>query len=411
MANVTYSQNNDDEDELPGSSNRVMGQEAPMVGEASAASSPNSNMPNSDFTKSNFVSAKKIIDKNKGSQQADLTQPYRDRLSEDSQKIGQDINAYKAGLSGEMSNADQIASALPGAISSGNDFDKIRSFLAGTYNPATFNAGSEQDYTGLQSLGTQSGVRTALKDQAKKAGVSKYGQGMSALDAAVFQSDPNSREKIYEANKQLSDVRGQREAAKKEAEASAAATKASIDARRAESNKFVNDKASELKSQASKAAASASEKRKSDMLNSAEQYFQDQMTKLLGGRDQEYQNILNSQMNYFNPNKYVSYDVAPTELYNAEQADEYNKIMDLLGNSQRVSASDTSSNAARFNREALKRDMDERVAKAVSKYQTKKDAEAEEARKKKIEEDRLTQVKKNVANNSNTRKRQDQGYM
>lgn len=203
MATVTYRQDNaqDDQEEAAKRGMTIQGSEAPTAGAVQPSAATGANPGSGDYTRSKFVSAKKYIDKNVGAGQTDLTKPYLEKMAKESEGNRQALGQYQNTLQEQQKGAQSIAGMAGAAGQDEGAFSKVMGFLNQKPEVAQFSAPREQtDFSGLTSLGTQAGVRSALKDQAKQSGISRYGRGMAALDAATFAADPNARQKLTEAN-------------------------------------------------------------------------------------------------------------------------------------------------------------------------------------------------------------------
>ena len=202
MATVSYNPSEDEDEEeggsgaanpvVQGSQAGIAGQQAPGSGQASAS-------PGTDFTKSNFVSAKKLINANRGSQQADLTQPLRQQIDTAGQNLQKGFADYQAGETSAQQQAREYAAASGNVNKDEESFGKIKTLLSGGIKGGQYQQGADGfDAAAVNAIGTQAGAKDALTQQARKAGVANYGQGKAALDAAVFNSDPNARKKIQD---------------------------------------------------------------------------------------------------------------------------------------------------------------------------------------------------------------------
>lgn len=352
MAYLSY--NPEDEDENKGkeqSGTVIAGQDAgSAAGNPAAGGVPGA--AGADKTKSNFVSAKKIIDANKGSTQADLTNPYTQQISQNQTALQGNLADYQKANAGIKQGVDDASIKYGSTASQGGDaFSNIMNLFSATPQAQTYGAPrSTVDETGLSSLNSQAGIRAELGNQAKKAGVANYGRGMGALDAAVFNSDPNSRAKVTSAQEQLNQFKQSQADAQKQADESAAQTNSGIAERKKNLQDMIASQAGAIQYAGNRAKntfnsqpqqtrgtavesevkAAQSDPAVLDLFNQANRIEDPSVKESVL---QELKNRMNNKSgragttlaNFLNPN------AATENIYNNDQANEYSNIMKLLG--------------------------------------------------------------------------------
>lgn len=348
---MAYVQKQDEEEDgMQSSSSAIQGREAPTAGTGQPSAGMGGQVPgqnSGDYTRSKFVSARKLIDKNIGSGQADLTQPYRQKIAQESEGIKSSFGQYQKGLGEQEQAAKGIAQSAGQSTQDDSQFSKVLSFLKSPADVQSFAVPREtQDFSGLQALGTQSGLRSAMKDTAKQQGVAKYGRGMSALDAATFAADPTARQKISESNVALADLRKQREEIAKQSEAAREETTKRVAESQQAARQGLQGRAADVRSAAAQRAAQADfsgEARKlRDQAVRENQLVKDMMEAAKAEKDPETRKSMQSQLDTLLktdlPRLYGAGGMGASELFNEGEASEFNRIMEALGAQDRVQA-------------------------------------------------------------------------
>lgn len=170
---------------------------APLSGGGQAqggAAAPN-------FTKSNFVSGKTILEKNKQAPVVDLTGGVREQAQAQRDTLMKNSAAYDEGLKKQVSSSQLDRNAIEaGAKGDAGQFNRINQLLSSGPNFQNFDAGARgigvQEVMGLN---TAAGVESAMKQKAQKEGRASYTQGQAALDAALFGKSSQGRQQVANA--------------------------------------------------------------------------------------------------------------------------------------------------------------------------------------------------------------------
>lgn len=390
MAYILPSSDNED-DEL-----KKKNAAAAIGGEVDAATGGqmNANAPQA-YTKSSFASAKNIFDKNKGAEQTyDVSQPFSQDLQESKSGLETSFGKLNESIGNQVKStqvSDQDLSDAVAKGSQGGSFQKVM----GALKPQSVSGKLDfvpNKYTAndVASLNTAPGIQAAIGNQAQKKGVQNYSQGMGALDAAIYQANPQYRQKINELSNAYGDYAKQKE------DYSSKATQA-ID----KSNKELQDNAAKLQSQlfgqaqgikqqstvgnegsaankralaAQQSAMESQSKQQSDIINKVAASIADPEIR---------QDFINSnRVNGLQGFGGIS-ETGP-ESYTAEDAAKFNNIMALLGKSDRVNASDPIK--ANFNAGGFEDALKANLGKSERTIQAKRDQAAKDAQLKANEE-------------------------
>lgn len=168
------------------------------------------------YTQSNYASGKKILEANKNERLGlDVTQPYREQLSQDAQKENEGWGAYQAQTAAERAKG-QINDADVEAYASGGDEaakNKVRDSLNAAYKPTQYSSYSSSVSMGdVGRLGTSAGLQGAIQQAQEKRGNYGYGQGMSALDSLLYSRRPETAQQIQGLGKDVAGLRAQQQA-------------------------------------------------------------------------------------------------------------------------------------------------------------------------------------------------------
>ncbi len=302
------------------------------------------------YTQTGFASAKNIFEKNKGAGDAyDVTQPFQEDLDKGKSDLSSSFSKLQSSIgsqvSGQKAGDNDLAEAIAQGSASGG-FKKIM----GAINPATVSGTMDPVNTrysanDVASLNTAPGIQAAIANQAQKKGVQNYTQGMGSLDAAIYQNNPQTRIKsnalanqYAEYDKQKQDYAKQSADAiassNKELQDSAASLREKLSSQSAQlqadygrgGSKYVSASDAPVKAQAeaekqqyiASTAASLPEPYRSEFLSKAGKIKSDLAVKSDGkGGNYEYSN---------------------------EGANQFNNIMALLGQGNRVNASSGGNN-------------------------------------------------------------------
>jgi len=402
MATVNYNANEEEDDVEAKRGQGLQGMEAPTAGtappsaggQATGAGQMGTQPGKTDFTRSNFVSARKLIDKNAGAGQTDLTQPWRAKIAQDSEASQSALSNYQSGLQGQVDAAKGDASAAQDAGTNQASFGRVMSFLKKPGEIGSFSGPQEQDYSGLQSLGTAAGVRSALKGQSRGAGgAGRYGRGMAALDAATFSADPNARQKINETQQQYGQLKAKQDEVSKQSTAAADEAKKAIQEQQSRATQTIRDRASGIEGEGAQAAQSydwnkAAERSRNDQIKNSKEIanIRDVIKK---EKDPEVRRALEQKFDDMEGRGFSDYNKkgsqAAGSLFNANQVGEYSKLMDLLGSQDKSIRADDPRNIAnpnQFQGQRLEQDFlgsVEGIRKGISE---KKELDAQRARNK-----------------------------
>lgn len=227
-------------------------QAAPLTGQGSFSAGAPAGGGAKDFTKSNFVSGKRILEKNRNVAQPDLTEGFRQDAAGQRKAMETGFQGFQKDLTARDRAYDLDARDFErGLAGDERSFQRIQNLLAGPQGAAkTFNGQSNLNIQDVNALRTGAGVQSALQDKMQRSGNYGYTQGQSALDSLLFGRSQSGRDQVLSAANEKGAI--DNEFAKKR-EDSAKAAKA-VDQKIAERQK--NTRGSLLENQAalSKAA-------------------------------------------------------------------------------------------------------------------------------------------------------------
>jgi hypothetical protein len=367
----TFSQITDD-----GSSDdeqrRLQGQEASSGTDASAspggAGAPSQGgAANPAYTQSSFASGKKILQKaNEEPLALQFGQQYKEEIGKAGTKLGEDtskdLEAYNTAIQPFRFGDEDIKNA-----ESGNDTKNLKGFLGKDYS----SGGSDVDYKPFKAdslsfdpnqfsqLGTSVGLQGELSKAQNAAGNNSYTRGQSALDSVIYGGRPEVRSQIKDLGDSARDYISKATTAEKESQdrlkaipGTLADEQQKIKGQLTGDSKAITDAATARAAELSKAAPTkldpndqrirdlisditgAAPKNSiaagSDVYNAL--YPQTKNTTSLS-RYGEGDYVNQALQDYIkqNPGAFVKANQINGPAYSADQAAQFNKIMDLVG--------------------------------------------------------------------------------
>lgn len=341
------------------------------------------------YTQTGFASAKNIFSKNKDAgDQYDVTKPFQEDLdkgrAELSSSFGKLQNSLGQQVSGQKASDDDLSDAIAKGSQSGN-FQKILGALKPTNVSGEMDkVNSRYNANDVASLNTAPGIQAALANQAAQKGVQNYSQGMGALDAAIYQNNPQYRQKIADLSKSYGEY-------DKQKQDYADQSKTAID----KSNKELQDSAASLRSKLQNQGGDlqknysqggdAYNQQKfalgADQYQQAEAEKQRYIVEAVKSLPEQYQQDFREKAGHVNARQSVSPTYSDTA-YTDDAASRFNNIMALLGQNNRVAAS--SAGSAKFDKEGLDKQLQfysDAARKNVTEQQGREALKASEAAK------------------------------
>ncbi len=352
-----------------------LGSEAGSAGAAAPQAGGGSGGGLTPYTKTGFSSAKKILDKNQGQGTPNIVGGIQKQAQSESQAIKDSSGAYNKSLQdaqgGYQWNDQGLDKGLGGDQA---EFSKIQNILKGPAELGQYEYKPSMDVQDVNRLNTTVGAQGALKQQANSRGNYGYSRGQAALDAQLFNKDPMGRQQqVQQALQARQAVSNEAEQARIQQEAARQATLGSMgqssEALRSRLGGMLDTKAGAAQRAApgmiNKAMAAAKERDSAAMYDQAKQEAQSRALQgtLTNKELQEAMAFLGKQgefgdknaqqyleENYLqdlekNKGNYLDYDQLQDEdYYDQGSAEEFNKIAELLGRTDRVQADDYSKN-------------------------------------------------------------------
>lgn len=174
-----------------------------------------------DYTRSNFVSGKTILAKNKGAAAPNLTGDLQARGQQNIADIGQGISKYIGDVNSEANKFsygnNYVSKAAKGDADSANAIKQITGYDANTNireaSQGKDLVGNRIDIQDINALNSGAGVQSALQRQQQSTGNFGYNQGQAALDSAIYGRSPGARQQIGDLLSQREQINQQSQAA------------------------------------------------------------------------------------------------------------------------------------------------------------------------------------------------------
>jgi hypothetical protein len=341
MAYVSSPSQRDEDDER----NRALqGQEAGAVDGGQSVGGGIAGAPQS-FTKTPFVSGQKIIEKNRQNPGSfDVTKNYQQDLNESKVNLNRRQTEYAADLNREASNFQADASdANKAAEGDSNSFARIRAALNPQLQKPKFDPGqTKYNVSDVNALNTSAGLQNAISKEAVAGGAQNYSRGMGALDTAIYQQSPQYRQAISKVSQGYQDFGRQ-----------ADATKAQADSLFDQTRYKLENNATELKNRLAARGEDMQRRAEQSKLREASEnqartqaIFDEYANKLKGDKDKYnafFSGVRGASKEHaalFDPINQLGNQLRGVSGngYSADEAAQYNRIMELLGANQRVAS-------------------------------------------------------------------------
>lgn len=337
------------------------------------------------YTQTGFASAKNIFEKNKGAaDQYDVTQPFQEDVKDASANLSGKFAKLQSSLGSQVKSKQVNDNDLSQAIAKGQSADSWQQVM-GALKPGAVSGSMEPVQTkynanDVTSLNTAPGIQSAIANQAEKKGVQNYTQGMGALDSAIYQSNPQYRQKVTDLAAKYGDYDKQKQDYAKQ-------TTAAVE----KSNKELQDYSESLKGQLNSRAqavrdnadiyknkdAMARVMERENALRSDAARQQEALFQSVGSGigDEEARNRFMADSthtgglnlgDYFKVNSGNNYD------YSGEDAAQFNNIMSLLGQGDRVGTGNGVE--SKFDRNRLENDLGSRAGRIQQELKAERDA-------------------------------------
>jgi hypothetical protein len=378
---------------------------APGGGGMAQAGAPAQN----NFTKSNFVSGKTILEKNKQAPVVDLTADIQKKTQAQRDVLGKKQSEYDQGLGQQVSSTKLDRGAIEaGARGDTTQFNRINQLLSGAPQVQDFDAGTRginiQDAT---ALNTSAGVEAAMKQRAQQEGRAGYTQGQASLDAALFGRSAEGRGQVQRAAAEKAKLDSEIATARDAAAAKKSQAMSQIGANQQDARTQLQDFLSGIDTRAKERVAvynsdpnrrnQTNRRAEGDGINkdirSQAQQIEDRIAESIGQKDRTMFDRQNFAQDLLG--KYIkTQDYNP--LYEAEDAQQFNRIAELLGSSDRREAgggkqADTFDEAG-YQKAIEKRFGGIKKGAAENKAEARLQQEAKESQKQKASDDLRTKV-------------------
>jgi hypothetical protein len=361
-----------------------------------------------NFTKSNFVSGKTILEKNKQAPVVDLTADIQKKTQAQRDVLGKKQNEYDQGLGQQVSSTKLDRGAIEaGARGDSTQFNRINQLLSGAPQVQDFDAGTRginiQDAT---ALNTSAGVEAAMKQRAQQEGRAGYTQGQASLDAALFGRSVEGRGQVQRAAQEKAKLDSEIAAARDAAAAKKTQAVSQIGANQQDARSQLQDFLSGIDTRAKDRVAvlnsapnranqerdAASKAANADLKRKAQEIE----ANYAAGMNKSDRKLFDRQnFGYDLLDDYIKTNDA-TALYEQDDVSQFNRIAELLGSSDRREVGGGRS-AATFDEKGYENAINKQfsnVKKGVAKNQAElqNQQKSEQAQKQKASEDLRTKV-------------------
>jgi len=342
----------EEDDDQAGTAPVAMGGTAPVV---SSGGTPAQGVAQSPaFTKSNFVSGKTLLQKNQGAASPNVTGDLAAKSTQNLQDINKGLTDYRqkyGDLAGQFSVNDKIQNKYiqkGDAESAGNlrklyDYDTAAVGQKAADDRAAI-AGNRINIQDINALNTGAGVQSALNQQQQQRGNYGYTQGQAALDSVLFGRSGAAKQQVGDLLNQRSQIDSAATGAQDQARQTAERSIADVNSLRDQVTRNLQNAAGGLTRSADLRAKEMNQNLKASDAAARATYqksLDNLIAESLQGLSQPERERAMNDINRakvsdgaLDIGRFINTDKVSGPQYSNQQAEQYNRIMALLGGGQ-----------------------------------------------------------------------------
>lgn len=386
----------EEEDDEAGTAPVAQGGTAPIVSSGGSPAPGVAQAPG--FTKSNFVSGKTLLKKNQGAASPNVTGDLQAKSTQNLQDINKGLEDYRKkynNLSDQFSVNDRIQNQYiqKGDKESGSNLQKLYSYDTDAVGQQAADdrsniAGNRINIQDINALNTGAGVQSALTSQQQQRGNYGYSQGQAALDSVLFGRSGAAKQQVGNLLNQRAQIDTAAQQAQDQAKQTADQSLAGVNALRNQVSQSLQGAAGGITRGANQRTAAMNQDLRASDAQARIDYqknFDNLINEALSGlspaekaravNDINRAKVSDGELDI---GRFIETQKVAGPQYSNQQADQYNRIMALLGG-QQVQAGEGPQSS--LNQDAVRAALDQILG--GSKGQVARDQQAKLAQEQK----------------------------